>query len=104
MKEALKAALVGIEQDVEVEKRKEFYDFRKTMNITQRVLSALLMVLGFCMSGCTPVAPWQRGTLAKPQMALDVYPVQNAFQAHIYDSRESASGSSSAGGGGCGCN
>jgi hypothetical protein len=74
------------------------------MRITQAALPVLLFALGLCVSGCTPVAPWQRGTLAKPQMALDPYPIQNAFQAHINGSREAATGSSSAGGGGgCGC-
>jgi len=74
------------------------------MRITQQALSALLFALGVCISGCTSVAPWQRGTLAKPQMALVPYPVQNTFQGHIYNSREAATGSISAGGGGCGCN
>ena len=73
------------------------------MRIMQRALPALLFALGVCISGCTPVAPWQRGTLAKAQMALDPYPAQNTFNAHIYGSREAATGSSSAGGGGCGC-
>ena len=73
------------------------------MRITRQALPALLFALGVCVSGCTPVAPWQRGTLAKPQMALNPYPMQNTFNTHIYGSREAATGSSSAGGGGCGC-
>ncbi len=73
------------------------------MSIRRAMLPALLLVWGVCVSGCAPVAPWQRGTLAKPQMALDPYPLQNTFNAHIYGSREAATGSSSAGGGGCGC-
>lgn len=71
------------------------------MKITQL---ALLFALSLGISGCAPVAPWQRGKLAKPQMALDPHPMQNAFQTHIYNSREAASGTSAAGGGGCGCN
>lgn len=71
------------------------------MKVTQQ---ALLFALSIGILGCTPVAPWQRGKLAKPQMALDPYPLQNTFKAHIYNSREAASGGSSAGGGGCGCN
>lgn len=71
------------------------------MRIAQQ---ALLLVLSIGVSACSPVAPWQRGKLAKPQMALDPYPLQGAFQAHIYNSREAALGGSSAGGGGCGCN
>ena len=73
------------------------------MRINQPALSALLIAFGVCVSGCAQVAPWQRGTLAKPQMALEPYPMQNTYNAHIYGSREAASGSSSAGGGGCGC-
>jgi hypothetical protein len=65
---------------------------------------ALLIVLSFCVMGCTPVSPWQRGKLASQQMALDPYPMQNTFQGHIYNSREAAAGGNSAGGGGCGCN
>lgn len=71
------------------------------MRVTQQ---ALLLVLSLLISACAPVAPWQRGKLAKSQMALDPYPIQNTFQAHIYNSREAATGSSAAGGGGCGCN
>ncbi|MDO9142647.1 MAG: DUF4266 domain-containing protein [Methylobacter sp.] len=64
---------------------------------------ALLLALCICVSACSPVAPWQRGKLAKPQMALDPYPLQNTFTGHIYGSREAAAGGSAAGGGGCGC-
>ncbi|MGZ8175002.1 MAG: DUF4266 domain-containing protein [Methylobacter sp.] len=71
------------------------------MRITQQ---ALLLALSACVLGCTPVAPWQRGKLAKPQMALEPYLLQNTLQAHIYNSREAAMGGNSAGGGGCGCN
>ncbi|CAL1241354.1 protein of unknown function [Candidatus Methylocalor cossyra] len=36
-------------------------------------------------------------------MALEPYPLQNAFRDHDYRSREAALGSGSHGGGGCGC-
>lgn len=56
------------------------------------------------LAGCADVQPWERGTLAKPHMALQPFPSQAAFREHIYGSRESASGgTASAGGGGCGC-
>jgi len=71
------------------------------MKIIKPALSALF--LAACASGCAPVAPWERGNLAKPHMALDPYPLQSGFRAHSYGSREAASGSSSTGGGGCGC-
>ena len=60
--------------------------------------------LGLCLAGCSTVKPWERGTLAKPQMALDAYPLQSGLRAHNYGSREAGSGSNAAQGGGCGCN
>jgi hypothetical protein len=64
------------------------------------VLAATLMPL---VSACAHVEPWQRGTLAKPQMALDPHPVRSALVAHVRSAREAASGSVSKDGGGCGC-
>ena len=56
------------------------------------------------LAGCAPVSPWERGHLAKPQMALQPHPLQAAFQEHAYGAREAASGgAASSGGGGCGC-
>jgi hypothetical protein len=52
--------------------------------------------------GCAPVQPWERGKLAKPQMALDVYPWQSSLHGRNYASRVAASGSNAAQGGGCG--
>lgn len=72
------------------------------ISLGQSIL-AMSVVLGLFVTGCSEVAPWQRGNLAKPQMALDPYPMQNTFRGHIYGSREAASGVSSAEGGGCGC-
>jgi len=54
--------------------------------------------------GCTPLAPWERGTLAKPAMALDPNPAQSAMRTHVRISREAASGGEATSGGGCGCN
>ena len=55
------------------------------------------------LAGCAPVAPWERGTLAKPHMALDPRPSQTAMVGHVRSSREGATGSISGSGGGCGC-
>lgn len=64
----------------------------------------VIVALVALASGCASVQPWERGTLAKPHMALQPFPSQTALREHIYGSRESASGSTaSAGGGGCGC-
>jgi uncharacterized protein DUF4266 len=58
---------------------------------------------GLTLGACAPVAPWERGTLAKPQMAVDPFPLQSTLRAHVQGSREAASGSGAAEGGGCGC-
>ena len=66
----------------------------------------ILLVIGVAaaFAGCADVQPWERGTLAKPHMAIQPFPIQAGFREHIYGSRESASGgSASSGGGGCGC-
>jgi len=64
----------------------------------------LLVMLAVLMSGCASVAAWERGNLAKPQMAIDPYPLQNHIQLHNYSSREAAASTHSAdAGGGCGC-
>lgn len=65
---------------------------------------AWLVAAALVLSGCTSVAPWERGNLAKPHMALNPHPMQSVLRAHTYGSREAASGGSvSAEGGGCGC-
>ncbi|MGZ8993076.1 MAG: DUF4266 domain-containing protein [Burkholderiaceae bacterium] len=56
------------------------------------------------LMGCETVQPWQKGNLAKPEMAFDPDPLQTRFAEHTYFSKEGASGGMSVGGGGCGCN
>ncbi len=55
------------------------------------------------MVGCANPDAWERGVLAKPQMALVPHPLQSALRSHVYGSREAASGGDAAAGGGCGC-
>ncbi|MSW00883.1 MAG: DUF4266 domain-containing protein [Actinobacteria bacterium] len=66
----------------------------------------LALLIGFTLNllGCTHVQPWERGTLAKPQMALNTSPLQSTMRAHNYGSREAGAGSTAGQGGGCGCN
>ncbi|MFZ4700332.1 MAG: DUF4266 domain-containing protein [Candidatus Methylumidiphilus sp.] len=64
---------------------------------------ALLVISSVCLSACTTVAPWERGNLAKPHMALNPSPMQSTLRSHQYGSREASSGGGVAGGGGCGC-
>lgn len=62
------------------------------------------------LSGCgstsilTPVAPWEKGMLAQPNMRFEQGRNEARYAAHLYDSREAANGAGSVGGGGCGCN
>jgi Domain of unknown function (DUF4266) len=63
----------------------------------------IILFIIVLITACTPVQPWERGNLAKPQMALDLYPLQSALRAHNYGSREAAAGGNAAQGGGCGC-
>lgn len=59
------------------------------------------------MSGCASlerVKPWERGTLARKEMALNSAGLDNALDDHIYFSKEGSSGGRSFAGGGCGCN
>jgi hypothetical protein len=69
----------------------------------RRALALLLLGLALAPSGCAAVAPWERGRLAKPQMALDPDPAQRELREHTYRSREAAALSAAGRGGGCGC-
>ncbi|NOS75953.1 MAG: DUF4266 domain-containing protein [Methyloglobulus sp.] len=73
------------------------------MSLSKIVLGICLCLNLLCVVACVPVQPWERGNLAKPQMALDPYPLQSALRAHNYGSREAAAGGNAAQGGGCGC-
>jgi Domain of unknown function (DUF4266) len=73
------------------------------MKLTDLAATIFLLVMAVMLTACTMVQPWERGNLAKPQMALDPYPLQSALRAHNYGSREAAAGGNAAQGGGCGC-
>ncbi|MDP1558994.1 MAG: DUF4266 domain-containing protein [Nitrosomonas sp.] len=74
------------------------------MKIQRSILTILILAVSVGLSGCISLAPWERGNLAKPQMALDPHPMQSVIRAHNYGSRESgASVNAAGGGGGCGC-
>ncbi len=70
---------------------------------TEGLRAALLLALSVMASGCTAVAPWERGNLAKPHMALEPNPAERVLREHTYSSREAAIGGAAAAGGGCGC-
>jgi Domain of unknown function (DUF4266) len=68
-----------------------------------RLTTWVILVMLASLTGCANVQPWERGNLAKPQMALDPNPLQSSLRAHNYGSREAAAGGNAAQGGGCGC-
>jgi len=53
---------------------------------------------------CTQVQPWERGYLARDEMAWEADGLETTLNQHIFFSKEASSGGSSAAGGGCGCN
>ncbi len=70
--------------------------------IRRVVAGSLLGLVGFA-SGCTTVAPSQRGYLAKPEMNPAGEPSEESFHSHIEAAREGAMGGHGVQGGGCGC-
>lgn len=73
------------------------------MKARRMAVELTLLVACTLLPGCASVAPWERGNLAKPQMAFDLNPAQSELRAHAYNSREAGASSSGAAGGGCGC-
>ncbi|MEX1058158.1 MAG: DUF4266 domain-containing protein [Natronospirillum sp.] len=69
---------------------------------TGRLLLPMLWLI--FTAGCASVAPWERGALAQPGMAVDGHPIDSYVDDHVYFSKEAATGGSGVGGGGCGCN
>jgi hypothetical protein len=67
-----------------------------------RILGAAL-TLAACV-GCTSVAPYQRGYLARDDMALETNPGVAKALEKTFAAKEAASGGAGVGGGGCGCN
>ncbi len=67
---------------------------------------AILVISMALIGGCSSmgVEPWERGTMATEEMALDSDPLDSAIDDHIYFSKEASSGGKGFGGGGCGCN
>ncbi len=68
------------------------------------IAKLLLLTVTVMLAACTPVAAWERGTLARPEMALESDPLEGTLDDHIYFSKEASSGGNSTSGGGCGCN
>ena len=56
------------------------------------------------LGACESVSPWQRGTLARPEMQFEPDALQTALYEQIYDSKEGSRGGAKTAGAGCGCN
>jgi Domain of unknown function (DUF4266) len=72
------------------------------LSSTLRLL--LLAALSTSLFGCAAVAPWERAYLAKKKMQMDPDAEAVAFEQHVFEYREGASGGYGSVGGGCGCN
>ncbi|MGF1465255.1 MAG: DUF4266 domain-containing protein [Sandaracinaceae bacterium] len=69
-----------------------------------RALPALSFFLAVTLAGCATVAPYERENLASPAMDAELEEGEADFRAHVFDSREGATGGHGSTGGGCGCN
>ncbi|HUP91990.1 MAG TPA: DUF4266 domain-containing protein [Solimonas sp.] len=65
-----------------------------------------MTLLAGLSAGCAThaVEPWQRGVLARSEMAWEPDPLLAGYRRHVQFSKEAASGGATLGGGGCGCN
>lgn len=71
--------------------------------MSRSIAGILLAVAVVVLASCTTVEPWQRGRLAKPEMAPDPNALQTELRDHVHESREGATSGPSGKGGGCGC-
>jgi starvation-inducible outer membrane lipoprotein len=75
--------------------------------LNRRSLPLLVIVMALSLTACAtiePVKPWQKGNLARPDMAMDADILESKMAEHVYVSKESHFGGNGVGGGGCGCN
>ena len=56
------------------------------------------------LAACAPVAPYQKGHLARPDMAFEDSPGTAKALEKVFVAKEGASGAASVGASGCGCN
>ncbi len=66
------------------------------------VLGAVAAGAVSSVTGCSHVAPYERGTLAHPTMSAE--DMASGLENHVRAVSEGASGGLGGGGGGCGCN
>jgi hypothetical protein len=67
-------------------------------------ITLLLPICSFMLVSCADVRAWERGYLAREEMAWAPDALESSLNDHIFFSKEASSGGNSAAGGGCGCN
>ena len=67
-------------------------------------MTALLALPLLALCACAPVAPYQKGYLARPDMGFEESPGMAKTLEKMFVAKEAASGSGAVGGSGCGCN
>lgn len=63
-----------------------------------------LVLLTGMLAACEAVPAYQRGDLARQEMAFDADPLESRLNQHIYFSKEASTGGNGVAAGGCGCN
>ena len=66
--------------------------------------AVMLLVLLSGLAACEAVPAYQRGDLARSEMAFDPDPLESRLNQHVYFSKEASSGGNGVAAGGCGCN
>ena len=64
----------------------------------------ILTMIAFALMSCAAVPAYQRGDLARQEMAFDADPLESRLNQHIYFSKEASTGGNGVAAGGCGCN
>lgn len=72
--------------------------------MNKKLVFMLVIISLLGLTACTHVEPWERGYLAKANMAAQTDPQAGQLDNHVYFSKEGSSGGGKATGGGCGCN
>jgi hypothetical protein len=67
-------------------------------------MRGFLALAFLALSACAPVAPYQKGYLARPDMGFEESPGLAKTLEKVFVAKEAASGSGAVGGSGCGCN
>ena len=73
-----------------------------TVRLPAAGLLVITLVTG--LQACAQVKRWERGDLARNEMAWDPDPLASTLDSHIYFAKEASSGGAASEGGGCGCN